>query len=92
MLDLALLRSIHVFALTAFQENDLDLLIEEFLRLGVSGIQAVMVNEEGLVLQPLRPAVSTDLTENPLPEIVSEGGFGQPGGVILATDALHCFH
>lgn len=91
-MDTALLGGIHILSFTALQENHLDLLVEEFLCLRIPRVQAVVVDEEGLVLEPLGPAALTDFTVNPFSEIVPKGRLRQPGGVFFATNALNRFH
>jgi hypothetical protein len=61
--------------LLTLEEHGFDLLVEELAGLRIPGIQTVVVNEQGLVLEPLAPTILTDFLVDSFPDLVSEGSF-----------------
>ena len=84
--------SVDLLALPSLQEHRLDLFVEEFSGPGVSGIQTVVVDEEGLVLEPFSPAVLADLFLQPLTHGIPERCLFHPGGIPLTTATAYRFH
>src|SRR4029079_11295787 len=58
----------------------------------VPHVEPVVVNERGLVAQPLIPAVLTNRGEDPLTKRISERRFGQLRSNLTATDARNIRH
>ncbi len=83
---------VDLLALSSLQEHRLDLFVEEFPRLGVSGIQPIVIDEESLVLKPFPPAVLADLFLHPLTDGVPERCLVHPGGISLTTATGDRFH
>ncbi len=75
MIDGASLGGIHLFPLLSLQKHGFYLLVEELSCLRIPGIQTVMVDEDGLMLEPIRPTILADLLVYPLPGLVSKRGF-----------------
>ena len=92
MLDLPLLGGIHLLPIPSLQKNRLDLTIEEFPGLGVPGIQPVMVDEDGLVLEPFCPAILADLLQDPVSNGIPKRGFLEFGGVFIAATTAKRIH
>jgi hypothetical protein len=68
------------------------LLIEELPGFGIPRIQAVVVDEKGLVLKPVAPAVLADLLMDALAQGIPEGSLLQHGCFLLTTAALNRIH
>jgi hypothetical protein len=68
------LGGIHLLSTLPFEENRLDLGVKKLAGLWVPGIEAVVVDEKGLMLQPVTPARLTDFIVHSLPDGVSKGG------------------
>ena len=83
---------VDLFALSSLQKHRLDLLVEELSGLGVSGIQSVVVDEEGLVLEPFSPAILADLFLQPLTHGIPERCLFHSGGIPLTTATAYRFH
>ncbi len=91
-LDAPLSARIHLLSLTAAEEHLLDLLVQELARFLVSGIQPVVVDQQGLMLQPLLPAGRTDALQDSLAEVVLERWATQWSRVFaapMASDSVH---
>ena len=63
------------------------LLVQERLGLGVAHVQAVVVDEHGLLPQPLLPALIADLRVDALAQVVVERRVRQPGPGLSAARA-----
>jgi hypothetical protein len=75
VIDGSLLGGVHLLPLFTLEEHGFDLLVEEFPGFGIPGIQTVVVDEQGLVLEPLAPTILANPLVDSLPDLVSEGSF-----------------
>ncbi len=91
-LDLAFLGRVDLLGV-AFPEQDLlHLGVEELPRFRVPGIESVVVDQQGLVHQPVLPAILTDVTKDLGSEVILEGSLIEPRLIFittLATDRTH---
>src|SRR5690606_35825244 len=90
--DGALLGDVHLLRLPGVEEEALQVLRQELLRVGIPNVQAVMVDQHRLVPEPLAPAHLADLGLDAAPQVgvqrcVREGG---PG--LAAAGALDIRH
>jgi hypothetical protein len=92
VLDLPLLGGIHLLPILSLQKYRLDLTIEEFPGLRVPGIQAMVVDEDGLVLEPFCPAILADLLQDPFSNGIPERGLLEFGGVFIAATTAKRIH
>jgi len=72
--DLPFLRGIHLLAAFPFEENRLNLGVKKIPGFGIPRIEPVMIDEKGLMLQPVTPAGLTDFLVHSLSDRVSKGG------------------
>ena len=74
--DVAPLGGVDLLCVAVAKQNSFDLAIQERARFGVSGIEAVVIDQQRLVDEPLLPAVVTNVTQEPLPEVILEWSLG----------------
>src|SRR5690606_35690824 len=76
------------------EEEFLHLAFQELARLRVDGAEAILVDEHGLVPQPLLPAGFRDVLEDALAELAGIGLEVQAFGALLQHDAINhaCHH
>jgi hypothetical protein len=86
------LGGVHLLATLPFEQNRFDLGVKEFTGLRVPGIEPVVVDQEGLMLQPVTPARSADLLVHFLSDGVSKGGLLEPWGGLPATSTTNGIH
>jgi hypothetical protein len=67
MLDGSLLRSVDLSTVASLKQERTHILHEKLTTLRVHDIQAVVVDQHGLLLEPVAPAVLADFRENSLP-------------------------
>jgi hypothetical protein len=92
VLDGPLFGRVHFLSALALQEYGLDLFVEERFCLRVPRIKPVMIDQQGLVLQPIAPTILADLSMYPLSQLVLERGFLEFWGVVsaaMADDGIH---
>lgn len=92
VLDIPLLRRIHLLSPFTLQKDCLDLGVEKLPGPGIPRVKAVVVDEDRLVFEPITPTVLADSFENFLPYGVPEGSLLQLRGVFFAaaaSDGLH---
>ena len=92
VLDISLLGRVHLLARLTLQKNGLDLGVEELPGLRIPRVQAVVVDQNGLVLEPVTPTCLADLLMHSLPYGVPEGGLFHLGCVFSATAAANGIH
>ena len=92
VLNVPLLGGVHLFSALPLQKDRLYLFEKKLLGPLVSRIQPMVVDEEGLVFQPVLPAPGTDPCMDLLPDFVSEGSLLHFRGVFLATNAANRIH
>jgi hypothetical protein len=83
--DGAFLGRVHLVCVATAQKDGLDLLIEKGLGSWISRVKAIVVDQEGLVLKPLRPASLADLPLDAFPEGVLERRSLRGSGVLLTA-------
>src|SRR6185503_2990659 len=71
------------------EEMPLGLLHEVLARLGIGEIEAVLVHQHGLLLEPLRPCLLRDVLPDALAEIAGVGREIETVGLAAELDALH---
>jgi len=91
-LDVPLLGGIHSLATLPFQQHGFDLVIQKLPCFGVPGIQPIVVDEEGLVFEPIAPTCLADLLVHAFSDGVTERGFFESGPVLLTTTAANGVH
>ena len=85
VIDGASLGGIHLFPLLSLQEHGLDLFVQELPSPWIPGIQPMVIDEDGLMLEPFCPAILADLLVDPLPSLVSKRGLLEFGSVPFCT-------
>src|SRR5688500_10431993 len=86
-LDGALLAGVHLVRVAGAEQELVGLLVQELLGLGVAHVQAVVVDEHGLLLEPLLPADVADAVLDALAQVVVERRVRQPGPGLSAARA-----
>src|SRR5258708_26773945 len=71
------------------KEMPLGMLHEVFARLGIGEVEAVLVHQHGLLLEPLRPRLFRDVLPDALAEIARVGRESEAFGLAVELDALH---
>src|SRR5881396_2708352 len=71
------------------EEMPLGLLHEVFARLWIGEVEAVLVYQHGLLLEPLRPRFLGDALPDALAEIAGVGRESETLGLAAELDALH---
>src|ERR1700741_1538238 len=71
------------------EEMPLGLLHEVLARAGVGEVQAVLVDQHGLLLEPLRPSLPGDVLPDTLAELARIGRELHALGLAAELDALH---
>ena len=79
---------VHLLGVAVTQQHLLDLLVEERPRLRIPRVQAVVVDEQRLVLEPVLPAVGTDLATIRSPNSFLNGCAGHAGRILAAPAAM----
>ncbi len=90
--DGSLLGQVDRVGIRSAQKHVFYLLVQELACLGVTGIEPVVVDEQGLVLEPIAPTALTDSAEYSLSELATEWCLGELGSALPATLALDRFH
>ena len=62
--DGALFRCVHVLAFTRLEQERFHVSREERSRLRIHHVQSIVIDQHGLLLQPLSPAVAANLTDD----------------------------
>src|SRR5690606_5541189 len=91
-LDRALLRRVDLVGLARAEEERLHVRHQHLAGRLLPDVQAVMVDERGLVTQPLVPAPLADGVVDPLAEFVPERRPLEPRGLLAASDASDLSH
>jgi hypothetical protein len=74
------------------QEDGVDLIVQKGAGVLIAGIKPIVVDQERLVLEPVRPTIDTDLLSDLLATGASEGRSCECGTLFAATPALNDFH
>src|SRR6185503_4396348 len=90
-LDGSLLRRIDVLFRARLEEERLHVLLEKAAGLRVHDVQAVMIDEHRLLLEPLAPAVLADLLNDALPNFAGKR-WTLEAGLLLAAAGASDFH
>jgi hypothetical protein len=83
------LGGIHLLRGSVAEKDLLHLLVEEILGLLIPGVQAVVIDEKGLMLKPVPPAVAANGFQDPLTQLVAERRAGERRFFRLAAAALN---
>jgi hypothetical protein len=81
-----------LLSILSLQEHRFDLLIEEFPGSRIPGIQPVVVDEKGLMLEPFGPTMLADLFVDSLPDVISKGRLLELGSFLLTTSTAYRIH
>ena len=92
--DIPLLTSINLLfvRIPLPQQHFLYLPVQKLLSLRIPRIQTVVIDQQGLVLQPLRPALGADLPLNALPQVGTKRSSHQLRLVRPAPSTVYGFH
>src|SRR5919206_2584526 len=91
-LDGAFLRGVYLrLGRAAAEEEGFHVVEEEVLRVLVHEVEAVVVDDHVLALEPLLPADRANLRADALPHLVREGRVTQPLALLPAPRALDLF-
>src|SRR6476620_1516442 len=88
--DRPLFRGVDLFLAPLLEQKGLHVLGEEASCLRVHHVESVMVDEHGLLLEPLSPTVLTDLSEDAGTDGAGEGRTLESGARLSAADAGDC--
>src|SRR5215213_11281044 len=93
-LDGAFLRGVDLRGggLAAAEEEGLHVVEEEGLRVLLHEVEAVVVDDHVLALEPLLPALPADFRADALPDLVGEGRIPEPLALLAAPRALYFGH
>src|SRR3954469_11598133 len=89
--DRPLFRGIHVFLASLLEEEGFHVLGKEASCLRVHDVEAVMVDQHGLLLQPEAPAVRADLLHDARADRTGEGGTLESCARLAAPGTDHFF-
>src|SRR5678815_3236105 len=85
----SLLRGIDVLAHTALEEKRRHVVREERPRLRVHHVEPVVVDQHGLLFQPITPALLTDFLNHACPDLPGEWSAFETAARLSAARASH---
>jgi hypothetical protein len=92
ILDGPLLGGVDLFPALTFQEHCLDLFVQELPGLGISGVEAMVVDQDRLMLEPIGPASFADRLMYPFTQGIPEGSLLEFGSVFLTAVTTNGIH
>ena len=91
-LNRSLLRGIHVLASAALEQKRRHVIRQERTRLWIHHVQPVVIDQHGLLLDPITPALLTDFLDDATPDLPWKGSTVEAGARLAAAYTFHVRH